>query len=132
MNKLFLKKTITFRVIVIVVDFFILLPFLGTPVSAGLVTVWRHSIQSVLYWLHEKLWSRTEWGKVEGRDMYDRTIAKTITFRLVTILQDMITLMIVTGSLGISIKSSLAIAIANSIIYLFHERFWTWFSMRPT
>jgi uncharacterized membrane protein len=63
-NKRSLVKAITFRVLIILSDTLVM--FLITrriDLTAGLV-IGTNLASSVLYYLHERVWSRIRWGRV--------------------------------------------------------------------
>jgi len=82
-------KAIWFRLAVMAVDFVILSFFLNSLFLSGMATLLRHAIQTLLYWYHERVWQRHDWG-MENGDTKWRTLAKTVTFRLLTSGKDLL------------------------------------------
>jgi len=58
------------------------------------------------------------------RDKKRRTIAKTISWRLIATLITGIAVYTITGSISISLTSAMWINMVKTIAYYFHERMW--------
>ncbi|MFH2062820.1 MAG: DUF2061 domain-containing protein [bacterium] len=119
-----LVKAVLFRLIVVAVDFVILSFVLESLVLSGIVTLVRHVIQVLLYWYHERAWQRHRWGIRRGRPTRRRALAKTVTFRLLTFGKDLLAITVFSAEFWGNLVGSLAIALANSVIYFVFERVW--------
>ena len=58
------------------------------------------------------------------REKHSRSVAKSITWRVLATLTTMIIVFIFTGNLAASLGVGVIQAIANTILYYFHERAW--------
>ena len=58
------------------------------------------------------------------REKHSRSVAKSITWRVLATLTTMIIVFIFTGNLAASFGVGVIQAIANTILYYFHERAW--------
>lgn len=62
-----LLKTVTFRVLVVLLDAIIVFAFTRRyDLTLGFVVL-SNVPRTVLYFLHERLWARTEWGRGDIR-----------------------------------------------------------------
>ena len=117
-------KAIWFRLAVMAVDFVILSFFLNSLFLSGMATLLRHAIQTLLYWYHERVWQRHDWG-MENGDTKWRTLAKTVTFRLLTSGKDLLVITFFTAQVTRGLTATLVIALINSVIYYIFERIWS-------
>jgi uncharacterized membrane protein len=115
---------VTYRTTVLVVDFLILSLIFGDPLPAGAITIMRHLIQTLVYGAHENIWSHVSYGKSFGVCLRRRSVLKTVTFRILATINDVILLGLWTNNVSMVVSGSVAIATANTIIYYLHERFW--------
>lgn len=120
-----LLKAVVFRIAVIVADFFALLLIFGDVVIVGEVTISRHAIQILMYWLHEYVWMQMAWGVRHGGEMRRRALLKTVTYRLFASGNDLLILVFFTGDLERGVVGTLVIAATNSAIYYLMERTWS-------
>lgn len=78
------------------------------------------------FWIQERLWNYFKWGKVKDYDKHKRTIAKTVTWRLFSL----VVLYIYGLVMGLSSESSLTWTIIVNInfiiVHYLHERVWNW------
>jgi uncharacterized membrane protein len=58
-----LAKTITYRVIIVIMVFFIGLFITHDTKSALQITGWNAVLATVIYYFHERIWSRIRWGR---------------------------------------------------------------------
>lgn len=62
-HKRTLAKTITFRIIATITTILIVLIFTKSLAIAGTVGILDFILKLVVYYLHERAWNRTKWGK---------------------------------------------------------------------
>lgn len=60
-----LAKSLTWRVVAIIVTFASIYFLTGEIITATAGTVLTNSINFVLYYLHERVWNSISWGKAE-------------------------------------------------------------------
>jgi uncharacterized membrane protein len=96
---------------------------------AGLAIV----INSILYWLHERAWNRSEWSRrndltrafVEG---HPRSVVKVVSWRVVVTSSNFVIPFILTGSWGAAVIFAGLATVVNMTLYWAHERVWNIFS----
>lgn len=123
-----LIKTITFRLIVTTLDFtsnYVVIGELGT--SAGL-SAFGFVVAPLLYLAHETGWNYfgpPADGKVElGGLTVSRTLAKTVTFRVLATAMDFTTLYVVVGDLPTAVGLAAFGFVVGPFVYYGHE--WLW------
>jgi uncharacterized membrane protein len=119
-------QTLTFRAVVLIIDYLILAVVLQRPVEAGLITIIRHSLYTVMYWGHEVVWLNIRLRRIPTVLVASRrhTILKAISFRAISLTADLILLGVLTGSVWASSLGAVLIAISNTVIFYFHDRWW--------
>ncbi|MBD3359479.1 MAG: DUF2061 domain-containing protein [Candidatus Buchananbacteria bacterium] len=58
-----IAKTITFRILAIIVTMFLVYFWTGDLKIAGIVGVLDSIMKIIIYFLHERIWARFCWGK---------------------------------------------------------------------
>lgn len=122
-NHAFLKA-LTFRIAVVTADFLVLMFILGSAVAGGEATLIRHVIQVLMYWYHERVWSRIGWEVRDGVESTKRALVKTLTYRLFASGKDFFVIVFFAGSMERGIIGTLIIAATNSVLYYLMERAW--------
>lgn len=117
-------KALIFRVTVVTADFLVLAILLGSAAAGGLATGLRHVIQVLMYWYHERVWSKIDWEVTDGVESGKRAIVKTLTYRLFASGKDFFVIVFFAGSLERGIIGTLIIALINTVIYYLMERVW--------
>ena len=84
----------------------------------------------VLYYVHERIWTRVRWGYLSAaigapRETRRRSGTKTATWRVTASLDTMLLALIFTGNLGTAISIGGLEVITKLILYYLHERVWT-------
>lgn len=59
-------KSITWRILAIIVTFGSIYFLTGETKTATTGTILTNSINFILYYLHERIWNNTEWGKIDA------------------------------------------------------------------
>ena len=59
-------KSLSWRVIAFIITFIIAMLLLDDPSKSFTLSLAIHSLNIFIYYFHERLWNRIEWGKVEG------------------------------------------------------------------
>ena len=88
------------------------------------------SILLLLYYLHERLWSRVRWDRAldeEGnyRGGLRRSFTKTATWRVIASADTMLLGLLFTGNLATAISIGGFEVLTKLVLYFFHERLWT-------
>lgn len=126
-HKLIVEEAVTYRIAVILADLVLLYFVFDSAFEAGAVTFFRHTVQMVMFDLHEQIWDKIDWGKPKiGRPQKRRTFAKTAIYRTLAIVNDMLILLFFADvSLSLASLTTLAITATNSTIYYVHDRLWS-------
>jgi uncharacterized membrane protein len=56
-------KTVTYRIVIVIVVFIIALFVTHKTSSALTITGWNAVLATAIYYFHERLWSRITWGR---------------------------------------------------------------------
>jgi uncharacterized membrane protein len=116
-----LVKTVTWRVL-LTISHFINGVIVTGSIAVGLkIAGWSLVINSVLYWLHERIWNWFQWNKkpADGKffkDGHPRTTTKMITWRVIV--------NFMTGSWGQAGAFFTIAVIVNMMLFYGHERVW--------
>jgi uncharacterized membrane protein len=139
-----LAKACSWRVIGTVDTFllsFALLTFLGpffgmeeashatNAKMASYIAVAEVMTKMVLYYVHERIWNRVNWGYVpDGKQVFRegarRSGVKTATWRVTASLDTMLLAWIFTGNIGTAISIGGLEVITKLFLYYLHERAW--------
>lgn len=55
-------KSITWRVLAMILTMFIIYIFTRDLISSGLITITGAGTSMILYYIHERIWTRIKWG----------------------------------------------------------------------
>lgn len=122
-NNVLLKAGI-FRISVVLADFIVLSLLLGDVFAGGATTAIRHFVQTIFYWLHERVWLRFSWGMKDGVEGGKRAIAKTATYRLSSMVFDFFLIAVFAGSPSRGAVGAIVITVINTALYYMMERVW--------
>lgn len=83
----------------------------------------------ILYVIHERVWEAVSWGRsfwdnLSFADTYQRSIAKTISWRILASSYLILVAYLLTGKVFVSVSISLTDFVLNLIEYYIHERGW--------
>jgi uncharacterized membrane protein len=124
-----IAKVITWRVLLTIshiVNAFIVTGSIVTGLKiAGLAAV----INSVLFWLHERVWNIIQWNRrkddaIEFAEGQPRTISKVITWRILITVSNFVIPFIITGSWGAAALFTGLATVVNMALFWGHERAW--------
>ncbi len=62
-----LVKTVTYRILILVLDFLVIFLLTGRYDVALAFMVLSNTYTSIAYFFHERLWDRISWGKEKSR-----------------------------------------------------------------
>jgi len=121
-------KVITWRVLLTishVVNAFVITGSLITGLQiAGMAAV----INSILFWLHERIWNIAQWNRKENEQVYTegqpRTLGKIVTWRIAITLSNFFIPFLMTGSFGAAAIFTGVATVVNMLIFWAHERVW--------
>lgn len=58
-----IAKTISYRALMVVATWIIMYILTGGIVFATIITVGIQSVKTLIYWFHERVWNKLEWGR---------------------------------------------------------------------
>lgn len=123
-NKRTVVKTLSYRTAVAVSIF---LAALAMNYSAGFgltFVILSYTVGFASFWIQEKLWNMVSWQRIENSDTRIRSIAKTVTWRL----WSMLVLFVLGMILGLSSAHALEWTIVTNVLFVVvhytHERIW--------
>lgn len=102
----------------------------GAALQAAIyIAVTEFITKMVLYFLHERGWSRIGWGmsveKSKHKESRWRSTGKTATWRIIASLDTTLLAWFFTGNLATAISIGSLEIITKLILYFFHERAWS-------
>lgn len=63
-----LAKTITYRLLIVVATFIVIYMMTGDVETTTSITIISNIINTVLYYIHERIWNRIHWGKHKAKN----------------------------------------------------------------
>jgi len=86
-------------------------------------------INSILYWAHERLWNKADWGRVSNQskifsEQQFRAINKMITWKILMIISLYLIAFISTSNSKVSFSIMSSIILVNFFAFWLHERIW--------
>jgi uncharacterized membrane protein len=117
-------KTLSYRTVVATTVF---LAALAMNYGAGFgltFVILGFTLGFASFWIQERIWNYFKWGKANGFDLKRRSLAKTITWRLWSI----VVLAIAGSILGLSNEAAIEWSIVTNVLFVVvhyvHERVW--------
>ncbi len=117
-------QAVSYRIIVIIVDAIALFLLFGNLWQMSIIVLLRHLIQTVIYWFHEAIWLRSNWGVTERGSSHTRTLVKTLTFRFIASAKDIVLIYALTENALVAAEGTIVITVLNTIVYYLHDRYW--------
>ena len=118
-----LLKTITWRfaaVIITVLGVYIFNHSWTMSISAGIII---NIIKTILYYVHERVWTTIPWQYIKKHETHLRTFVKTVSWKLITVIVTSV-VMLFYVSWKIALISGFSINFVKAIFYYGHERIW--------
>jgi uncharacterized membrane protein len=124
-----LVKVISWRVLLTISHFINGLIVTGSIVAGLKIAGWSAVLNSILYWIHERVWNWLQWNRKpkDGlffQDGHPRTTTKMITWRIVVNFSNFFIPYFVTGSWGQAGAFFTIAVIVNMALFYGHERIW--------
>jgi len=126
-----LVKTISWRILLTLSHFINGLIVTGSIVTGLKIAGWSAVLNSILYWIHERVWNYLQWNRqpkdgVFFIDGHPRTTTKMITWRLVVNFSNFFIPYFATGSWGQAGAFFTIAVFVNMTLFYLHERGWNW------
>ena len=124
-----LVKTISWRVL-LTISHFVNGVIVTGSIAVGLnIAGWSAVVNSILYWLHERIWNWFQWNKKPAdnyffQDGHPRTTTKMITWRLIVNFSNFFIPFFMTGSWGVAGAFFTIAVFVNMALFYGHERIW--------
>lgn len=98
--------------------------------TAGYIALTEVATKMVLYYVHDRAWTRVRWNMKPGKDGRlregaRRSAAKTATWRVLASLDTMLLAFIFTGNIGAAISIGGFEVFTKLALYFVHERVWS-------
>lgn len=124
-----IAKMISWRVLLTVSHFVNALIVTGSIAMGIKIAGWSLVINSVLYWIHERVWNWFQWNKRPDdnrffKDGHPRTTTKMITWRAIVNFSNFFIPYFATGSWGQAGAFFTIAVVVNMTLYYLHERGW--------
>ncbi len=119
-----LAKTITYRLATFVLTYLITMLLTGQQTTSAGIAILSLTAGSLTFIIHERIWTRVKWGNLGGFDRKVRSVIKTVTYRLWSLL-----IVFVLGLFfGLGATEALSVTVVLNIMYLLthytNERVW--------
>ena len=96
--------------------------------TAGYIAGTEFFTKITLYYLHERVWTRSRWNVRQRRNRldegYGRNSAKAVTWRMIGFVDTVVLSLIFTGSATLAVSIGGLELITKISLYVFHERLW--------
>ena len=117
-------KAITYRVLAVIAIMLISLMMGASTATAGKIGLTVIIIGTVMYYIHERLWILSKWLRLDdGRDRQWRSILKTATYRILTMIAAFIVGKIfITDSNTMAAGFMIAQTLSNIVLFYIVER----------
>jgi uncharacterized membrane protein len=118
-------KTVTYRIAASLDALIVGYLYTGSLLGGGGIALFNAVVSSALYDLHEIAWN--DFGPDPQTNPTGIALEKTISYRVVSIINVLATGLLFTGNFWLSSGLALGNAVIDSTIYFFHELAWsTW------
>jgi uncharacterized membrane protein len=126
-----LLKTITYRFFCTIGIYFIAKSLGADSAASGTMAITIFFMGLVLYYLHDRVWNRFNWNRNDfGIESKKRSFAKTVVYRLITVVLAMIVARIImTDSNQTAVTFAVAQFVVNMILYYVIERVFNRFNI---
>ena len=117
-------KTLTYRTSTFLFTYLLTFALTGAKGTSIAIAILSLTLGAVTFIIHERLWTRVKWGNLGGFDRKVRSVIKTITYRLWSLL-----IVFVLGLFfGLGATEALSVTVVLNIMYLLthytNERVW--------
>jgi len=119
-----IAKTVTYRITTFVLTIAIMFSLTNEVAMSATYGILSLTIGALSFFLHERAWTYLRWGSVNANDSKTRSIVKTITYRLWSLL----IVYVISLLFGFTSNEALVVAISLNIMYItihyLNERIW--------
>ena len=118
-----LTKAVLYRILSVIAIMLLTIAFGGTVATAGKVGLAVIVLGTTIYYIHERVWIRYGWARLEGLDKARRSLIKTLIYRGLTMIAMFIIVKFILGSTNsTAVAFSIAQAIVNMGLFYGMER----------
>ena len=118
-----LAKAVLYRILSVVAIMLLTIAFGGTVATAGKVGLAVIVLGTTIYYIHERVWIRYGWARLEGLDKARRSLVKTVIYRVLTMIAMFIIVKFIVGSSNsTAVAFSIAQAVVNMALFYGMER----------
>ena len=124
-----LVKVISWRLLLTISHFINGLIVTGSIVAGLKIAGWSAVLNSVLYWIHERVWNWLQWNRKPKDSLFfldghPRTTTKMVTWRIVVNFSNFFIPYFITGSWGQAGAFFTIAVFVNMALFYGHERIW--------
>jgi uncharacterized membrane protein len=92
---------------------------------AASIVGWDLCSKSVTMFIGERLWNKVDWGKEDGADSSQRSLAKAIAWRIFAATNTLFAAVVLTkGKAGVAGKIAGTDSVIKTVLFYFYERVW--------
>ena len=119
-----LVKGISWRAVATVDTFLLAWLILGDSHKAMPIAGAELITKIFLFYFHERIWNKIQWGRVNGHVSHIRSVVKGVSYRFFGSLDTMILSWIFSGNLLGAFAIGASEVITKVALFYFHERMW--------
>ena len=117
-------KTVTYRILRVIAIILLSLALGATAAQAGTMGMWTVILGSIIYYVHDRVWSHVNWRRnTAGDEAKWRSVVKTVVYRIITVIVGIVIARIVmTDSNTTAVAFGISQFVVNMILYYILER----------
>lgn len=124
-----ISKVVSWRIIMTISHVINGLLVSGSIAIAAQIAGMAAIINSVLFWIHERVWNRIEWKreqnqKIKFNEKQPRTISKVVSWRIIITISNFAIPFFTTGDYTKALAFMTIATFVNMGLYWVHERVW--------
>lgn len=130
-NALTLFKTVSWRIIAILINLIVSYTFTGKLIEASSISIFQMIASTAAFYMYEKIWLKISWEKgPNGFESRKRSLLKTLLWHCLATSITFGSVYLFLGELRLSLHITLIAASIGIPGYYLHERIWNYFSVR--
>lgn len=122
-----LVKGISWRLVGTADTFFISWLILGDVKTAAPIALTEVATKIILYFIHERIWNRINWGRKKDKPTHVRSVAKGVSWRVFGTIDTIVISLFYSGHWINSLSIGFAEVFTKIFLFYLHERLWAQF-----
>lgn len=119
-----LIKGISWRIFASIDTFLLAFILTGKVMIAAPLAFSEIITKIVLYFLHERMWNLISWGRVNNKPTTYRSLAKSISWRILGTIDTIILSFFISGNLNFALTIGSLEVFTKIFLFFVHERLW--------